>query len=161
MAVFRIIALPGSGLRFGVNRVISVISRIGLQSSALFAGILSFLAVYVVGAILIIFVLSVFSDAFGHDRLLMVLRVCGYVSLAFPAYVAARVAGKNGWRHGTAIGVLEGLAVVVLMTYTFSWEGTYQHEVVIRMVPAFLVVFAICVAGGGLGEWQNRRHKHV
>ena len=134
-----------------------VVSRFGLKSSALFAGILSFVGLYAMGAILIVFVLSLFSGAFGYDNVLMTLRVSGYVMLAIPAYVAARVAGRNGWRHGAVIGILEGLAVAALMTFTFSWEGTYKSEVILRMLPAFLVVLAISLAGGGLGEWQNRR----
>ena len=77
--------------------------------------------------------------------------------MAFPAWLAARVAERRGWLYGLLFGVVQGLVVVVLMTLSFSWDGTLRAEVASSMLPAFALVFSSALLGGGFGEWQNRR----
>ena len=134
------------------------LSRSGLSRGALLAGLLTFLLVYGLGALLVVFAMALVSGFLDSSYVIAALRLGGYLSLALPAYVSARVAGTRGVRHGLVIGVLTGACVLLLMTFTFSWEGTVQEELLQRMLPVFLGVVALSVLGGGLGEWQNRHH---
>ena len=133
------------------------LSRVGLQGSAIAAGVVALFVLYVIGAILVIFAYSLFSESVDASVLRFALRIGGLVALAFPAYFAARVAGQQGLRHGLALGVIAGLITVALMVFTFSWEGTLRDHVIMRMLPAFLALVGLSLAGGVVGEWQNRR----
>lgn len=132
-------------------------SRFGLQTSAIIAGLLSFIAIYAIGGMLIIFVMSLFSEHFDAHKLEQLLRIGGYVALAFPPYVATRAADRFRMRQGIVVGLIESSAVLVLMMFTFSWEGTLQEQVLLRMLPVFLALNALCLVGAGLAEWLNRR----
>ncbi|TNF35987.1 MAG: hypothetical protein EP315_04845 [Gammaproteobacteria bacterium] len=134
-----------------------MINRLGLDTSAIVAGLISFVAIYAIGGMLIIFVMSLFSERFSADALQTILRVGGYIALAIPTYVATRAASVNAIRHGLIVGLIESLAILMLMTLTFSWEGTLQHQVLLRMLPVFLALNALCCIGTALAEWQNRR----
>jgi len=129
----------------------------GLSGSALIAGMVAFIAVYALGLMAIILVSTMFADSAFYDGLMLALRIGGWLALALPAWIAARVAARNGWLHGAVFGVAEGALVVVLMTISFSWDGTLRDQVISSMLPAFLAVFVVALLGGGLGEWQNRR----
>ena len=132
-------------------------NRLGLQISAIVAGLVSFVAIYAIVGMLVIFVLSLFSEQFDAHALEKLLRIGGYIALAFPPYVATRAADKHRLRQGIVVGFIESSAVLVLMTYTFSWEGTLQEQVLMRMLPVFLALNALCLVGAGLAEWMNRR----
>lgn len=132
-------------------------NRLGLQVSAIVAGLVTFFAIYAIGGMLIIFVLSLFSEQFDAHFLEQLLRIGGYIALAFPPYVATRAADKYRLRQGIVVGLIESSAVLVLMMYTFSWEGTLQEQVVMRMLPVFLALNALCLLGAVIAEWMNRR----
>ena len=132
-------------------------SATGIKLNAVIAGGVAFIAVYALGLIAIVLVYSVIGASPLQDALILALRIAAWPALAFPAWLAARVAGQSGWWHGLLFGVVQGLVVLVLMTQSFSWEGTLRAEVINTMLPAFALVFSSAVLGGGFGEWQNRR----
>ena len=129
----------------------------GIKLNAVVAGGVAFIAVYALGLIAIVLVYSVIGASALQDALVLTLRIAAWPALAFPAWLAARVAGHSGWLHGLLFGVVQGLIVVVLMTQSFSWVGTLRAEVTSSMLPAFALVFSSALLGGGFGEWQNRR----
>lgn len=131
--------------------------RLGLQISAIVAGLVTFFAIYAIGGMLIIFVLSLFSEQFDSHFLEKLLRIGGYIALAFPPYVATRAAHQYRLRQGVVVGFIESTAILALMTFTFSWEGTLQEQVLMRMLPVFLALNALCFVGAGAAEWLNRR----
>ncbi len=132
-------------------------NRLGLQTSAIVAGLVAFVAIYAIGGMLIIFVLSLFSAQFDSHSLEKLLRIGGYIALAFPPYVATRAAHQQRLRQGVVVGLIESIAVLALMTFTFSWEGTLQEQVLMRMLPVFLALNALCFMGAAVAEWLNRR----
>ena len=134
-----------------------------IEKTAIAAGIIAFVAIYAIGGIVIIFVLSLLSELFASASLMGILRIGGYLALAFPAYVAARAASHDAFLHAFIMGVIEAVAIVLLMTFTFSFEGTLQQYVVSRMLPVFGAVLALCLFAGVLAEWMKRREyrKHV
>lgn len=129
----------------------------GLSGSALITAMVAFIAVYALGLMAIILVSTMFAESALYHGLMLALRIGGWLALALPAWIAARVAACSGWLHGAVIGVAEGALVVVLMTISFSWDGTLRDQVISSMLPAFVAVFVVALLGGGLGEWQNRR----
>lgn len=131
--------------------------KTGLQASAIIAGVVAFIGIYAIGGMLIIFVLSLFSERFDAHFLEQLLRIGGYIALTFPPYVATRAADFNRLRQGLVVGFIESSAVLVLMTFTFSWEGTLHEQVLMRMLPVFLAMNALCFLGSGFAEWMNRR----
>ena len=134
--------------------------RMKIEKTAIAAGIISLVAIYALGGIIIIFVLSLLSEVFSSPVLMSALRVGGYLALAFPAYVAARAATHQAMAHAMVMGIIEGLAIVLLMTFTFSFEGTLQQHVLLRMLPVFGGVLVLALVAGALVEWiRNRENK--
>ena len=131
-----------------------------LDKTAIAAGMIAFVAIYAIGGIIIIFVLSLLSEQLASDSLMTALRIGGYLALAFPAYVAARAAAHQAFLHAFVMGVIEGLGIVLLMTFTFSFEGTLQQYVLSRMLPVFGAVLALCMFAGVLAEWLQRRSQN-
>ena len=127
--------------------------KLKIQSSAILAGVFAFVMIYAIGGMIIVFSMSLFSDILESDSLTLILRVGGFLALAFPAYVSARVVDENGLLHALVMGVIEGVGIVILMTFTFSFEGTMQQYVLSRMLPVFCAVLAICLVGGAVAEW--------
>lgn len=128
-----------------------------IQKTAVAAGIIAFLAIYALGGIIIIFSLSLLSGQVASDQVMAALRIGGYLALAFPPYVAARAADARAFVHAVVMGLIEGLAVVLLMTFTFSFEGTLQQHVLSRMLPVLGGVLALSMLAGALAEWLDRR----
>jgi len=119
-----------------------------LQISAIFIGFITFISVYVVGGILVIFSLSILPESLSPDTLMLVLRIGGYLALAFPAYVTARAVDENILFHAFVMGVIEGVGVIILMMNTFSFEGTLKHYVISQMLPVFAGVLVLSLIAG-------------
>ena len=130
-----------------------------IQSHAIIAGVISFIAVYALGGMLIIVAMVILADRVDNDVLMQWLRVGGYLALAFPAYVSARAAKQAAILHALLMGLIEGIGVVLLMMFTFSFEGTLQEHVINRMLPVFGGVLAMCAMAGGLAEWKFKREE--
>ena len=133
----------------------------GLQLAAIGAGILSFIALYVLLGLMILFALALFSERIPSAVLYGSFKIVGLVSWAVPGYVAARVAGQRGWLHGALTGVAVGLLVALSMTFTFSWEGTVHDAVRNSMLKTFVIAWGLCTLGGGLGDLIAARHRHA
>ena len=129
----------------------------GFKPSALIAAGVAFIVVYAVGVVAIVLVSTLFQGSPLHDALMLALRIGGWLALAFPAWVAARIATTSEWTYGAVFGVLQGLTVMLLMTQSFSWEGTLRAEVLNSMLPAFALVFASAMLGSTVARWQNHR----
>ena len=132
----------------------------GIRLNAMIAGASAFIAVYAVGVVAIVLVSTLLKASAAYDALMLALRIGGWLALAIPAWVAVRVANRNAWTYGALFGTLQGLAVMVLMTQSFSWEGTLRAEVMESMLPAFALVFASAMLGSAFARWQNRRLQH-
>lgn len=132
-----------------------------INKTAIASGIIAFVGIYAIGGIVIIMVLSLLSDQLAANSLMGALRIGGYLALAFPAYVAARAAGQDGFMHASIMGIFEALAIVLLMTFTFSFEGTLHQYVLSRMLPVFGAVLILCMFAGVLAEWMQRRGQHL
>jgi hypothetical protein len=132
-----------------------------LNKTAIASGILAFVAIYAIGGIIIIMVLSLLSEQLAADSLIAALRIGGYLALGFPAYVAARAAGHDSFMHAFIMGIIEAIALVLLMTFTFSFEGTLHQYVLSRMLPVFGAVLALCMFAGVLAEWMQRRGQNL
>jgi len=132
-----------------------------ISKTAIASGIITLIAIYAIGGIIIILLMSLLSKQVAAASLMGVLRIGGYLALAFPAYVAASAAHNDRFMHGFIMGIIEALVIVLLMTFTFSFEGTLHQYVLSRMLPVFGAVLALCMAAGALVEWQQRRaHRH-
>jgi len=129
----------------------------GIKLNALIAAGAAFVVVYAVGVVAIVLVSTLFQESPLHDALMLALRIGGWLALAFPAWVAARIATTREWTYGALFGALQGLTVLLLMTQSFSWEGTLRAEVLNSMLPAFALVFASAMLGSAVARWQNRR----
>jgi protein-S-isoprenylcysteine O-methyltransferase Ste14 len=128
-----------------------------IQSTAIAAGIIAFVGVYALGGMVIIFGLSLMPPQAAAEGLTLALRFGGYLALAFPAYVAARAARRDVFMHALLMGVIEGVAVVLLMTFTFSFEGSLHQHVLSRMLPVFVAVLALAMLAGLMAVWRSNR----
>lgn len=129
----------------------------GIKLNAMLAGAAAFIAIYAVGVVAIVLVSTLLKDSAAHDASMLALRLGGWLALGLPAWVAARVANGSEWSYASLFGLLQGLTVILLMTQSFSWEGTLRAQVLDSMLPAFALVFASAALGSGLARWQNRR----
>lgn len=127
--------------------------------SALLAGVSSFVVLYVVLALGLVFALSWRPDNLDAQRVEQGFRVLGLVALLFPGYLAARLAGALGLLHGLLTGLCVALLGSLFLLYTFSWEGSHQQAVVVGIARTVVVAVVFSALGGVLGEWRNRRNR--
>jgi len=132
--------------------------RPALERPALLAGLFTLFLVVVGDMILIIGSLALFSSYLSTDLLYLALRALGLASLALPPWVAARAAESRPLRHALTLGMLEILLVLLMMTQTFSWQGTLQDSVLGRMPWVVAGIFLLSLAAGALADWLERRH---
>ncbi len=132
-------------------------SRPALDRAALVAGLFTLFAVIAGNMILIVGVLALLSDSIASDYLYALLRVLGLLSLALPPYVAARAAETRPMRHALTIGAVELLLMLLLMTQTFSWQGTLHDSVLGRMPLVAIGIVAMSLAAGWLAARLGRR----
>ncbi len=130
-----------------------------LERPALLAGLFTLFLVVVGDMILIIGSLALFSSYLSADLLYLALRIIGLSSLALPPWVAARAAESRPLRHALTLGMLEILLVLLMMTQTFSWQGTLQDSVLGRMPWVVTGIFLLSLAAGILADWLERRQK--
>ncbi len=123
-----------------------------VQIGAIFAGVLTFAALYALLGLLLLFVLALLSERVPSHWLYGGFKALGLLSWIVPGYVAARIAGRRGWLHGALTGIGVGSIVVITMALTFSWEGTEHDAVRNSMVTTFLLVLLLCTLGGWLGD---------
>jgi len=127
-----------------------------IDRAALIAGLFTLTAVIIGNMVLIIASHALFSER-GHSELLYgLLRVIGLLSLALPPYVAARAARINPMRHALTLGAAELLLILLMMTQTFSWQGTLQDSVAGRMPLVALGIVVISLAAGLIARMLNR-----
>lgn len=129
-----------------------------INAGAVIAGVTSFLILYVLLALGLVFALSLFSGFMDADWIEHLFKLFGALALLFPGYAAARIAGRNGLLHGLLTGVGASVVSALFMMLTFSWEGTYPQAVwlAIARITAFGLILGSL--GGLLGEWRNRKH---
>jgi len=132
-------------------------NKFNFQISAIFIGFLVFVGVYVLGGILVIFALSLLPASIDANSVMLVLRMGGYIALAFPAYVAARAVNDNVVFHALIVGVIEGIGVIVLMMNTFSFDGTLKQYVFSQMLPVFTGVILLSLIAGYTAKRVNRK----
>ncbi len=129
----------------------------GIDRAALIAGLFTLFAVIVGDMILIIGVLALLSDSIASNHLYALLRGLGLLSLALPPWVAARAAETRPMRHALTIGAVELLLMLLLMTQTFSWQGTLHDSVLGRMPLVAVGIIGMSLAAGWLAARLGRR----
>lgn len=128
-----------------------------LDRAALLAGLFTLFLIIVGDMILIIGALALLSSRIDSQLLYGVLRVMSLLSLALPPFVAARAASRRPLRHALSLGAVELLLFLLLMTQTFSWQGTAQGAVLGRMPLVALGILLLSLAAGALARWMNSR----
>jgi len=123
-----------------------------VDRAALIAGLFTLFAVIVGDMIAIIGTLALLGDLIPADSLHALLRGFGLLSLALPPYVAARATRARPIRHALIIGMVELLLILLLMTQTFSWQGTLQASVLGRMPLVAMGIIAVSLAAGWLAR---------
>lgn len=126
-----------------------------IRVGAIVAGVLSFVALYALLALLMLFALALLSERVPTQWLYGSFKMLGLLSWMVPGYIAARIAGRTGWLHGALTGIGVGLLVVLTMALTFSWEGTLHDEVRASMLTTFLLVLLLSTLGGWAGDLQR------
>ena len=123
-----------------------------LHLGAIGAGILSFIALYVLLGLVILFALAFLSERVPSAALYGSFKIIGLASWAAPGYIAARIAGQRGWLHGALTGIGVGALVTVSMMFTFSWEGSVHAEVRDSMLKTFALAWLLCTLAGSLAD---------
>lgn len=131
----------------------------GLQRAALIAGLFTLFLIIVGDMILIIATLALLSEVIDSPVLYLALRLISLVSLALPPYVAARAAESRPLRHALVIGAAELLLLLLLMTQTFSWQGTLHDSVLGRMPVVVAGILGLSLLAGWLAGYLNRREQ--
>lgn len=128
-------------------------------TGALVAGLLSFVLLYVVLALGLVFALSLLPDSIDRDWIEHGFKLLGLLALLFPGYAAARIAGRNGLLHGVLTGVCVAAAGALFLVYTFSWEGSQRETVWVAIARTAVLAVLMGGLGGWLGEWRNRARR--
>ena len=110
-----------------------------LKLDALVIAIITLIGVIFIDMMLIVFVLSGLSGIISADLLNSILRIVVVLTMLLPAYVCARLAKQNPVYHALLIGVIEAATLALLMTFTFSWQGTL-HDYVLSRIPLTIVI---------------------
>jgi len=126
---------------------------------ALIAGLLSFVLLYVILALGLVFALSLLPDAVDRAWVEQGFKLLGLAALLFPGYAAARIAGRNGLLHGLLTGVCVAAAGALFLVYTFSWEGSQRETVWVAIARTAALALVMGSLGGLLGEWRNRARR--
>ena len=132
-----------------------------LHLGAIGAGILSFIALYVLLGLVILFALAFLSERVPSTALYGSFKIIGLASWAAPGYIAARIAGQRGWLHGALTGIGVGALVTVSMMFTFSWEGSVHAEVRDSMLKTFALAWLLCTLAGGLADIIAARRRRA
>lgn len=132
-----------------------------IHTSAVIAGIVSFLMLYVALSLGLVFTLSLVPEHFNANWVEQLFKSLGLLTLLFPGYVAARIAEETGLIHGLLTGVGAGTISMIFLIYTFSWEGTDRNVVWLAMVKVVVISIAAGALGGFLGEKRNRSGIHL
>ncbi len=135
-----------------MNETSSSAASTPIQWNAIGAGILSFVALFALFGLLLLFALAFLSESISSAALYGSFKVIGLLSWALPGYVAARIAGQRGWLHGALTGLLVGGLVLVSMMFTFSWEGSVHDEVRDSMLSTFALAWGLCTTAGALAD---------
>lgn len=130
-----------------------------MQWGAIGAGVLGFVALYILLALLILFALALASEHLPTAVLYGGFKAAGLITWGLPGYIAGRVAGYRGWLHGTVTGLVVGLLVALSLTFTFSWEGTVHDAVRDSMVKSFVIAWGLCTLGGTLADLLALRRR--
>ena len=131
-----------------------------IHFAAIGAGVLSFIALYALLGLLILFSMAWLPEQISSTWLYTSFKVIGLASWALPGFIAARIAGQSGWLHGALTGIGVGILVVLSLIFTFSWDGTLHDNVRSSMLQTFLLAFALCTAGGILVDALVARRRH-
>ena len=119
-----------------------------LKLDALVTGVITLLGVIVIDMILIVFALSLLTGLVDAALLQILLRIVVVLSMLLPAYVSARLAEHNPVYHAFLIGLIEALTLSVMMTFTFSWQGTLHDYVLGRIPLTFIVTLLLNILTG-------------
>ena len=131
-------------------------NRFSLSRDALIAGLISIVIVILLNTVLLIAALSLLSDLIPSEWLYAVLKGLSMISLAIPAYIAATATRYNYLLHSLLIGAVESALLLLMMTQTFSWEGTLQNDVMRQMPVVVLIVMVLSLLAGLLAKRLNQ-----
>ena len=129
------------------------------QKDALIVGFLSIFFVLAMDMFILIGALSLLSNYISSDILYQIVRVFTIASLALPPYIAARLADKYAFLHSFIIGLIQALCMIILMTQTFSWQGTLQLEVIQRMPLVVIGMLILSLIAGFIARRVNQKDK--
>lgn len=132
-----------------------------LHWSAIGAGILSFIALYMLLGLIILFALAFLSEHVPSSSLYGSFKIVGLISWAIPGYIAARIAGQRGWLHGTLTGIGVGLLVALSLTFTFSWDSSMRDAVGAAMLKAFFIAWVLCTLSGAFVDLLAARNRRT
>jgi hypothetical protein len=127
-----------------------------LHWSAIGAGILTFIALYVLLGLVILFALVFLSERAPSVTLYGSFKIIGLASWAAPGYIAA---GQRGWLHGALTGIGVGALVTASMMFTFSWEGSVNEQVRDSMLKTFTLAWLLCTLAGALADIIDTRSR--
>ncbi len=123
------------------------------------AGIVSFIVLYVLLSLGLVFTLSLLPEQINAKWVSHLFKLLGLLALLLPGYAAARIAERKGVLHGFLVGLGALLVTASFMMLTFSWEGSYPEAVWLGMVKVASLAIGLGCLGGLLGDWRNRRAK--
>jgi len=132
-------------------------NRLSLSRDALIAGLISIVIVILLNTLLLVAALSLLSGVISSELLYALLKGLSIFSLAIPAYIAARATRHNYLLHSLLVGAVESALLLLMMTQTFSWEGTLQNEVARQMPLVVMVVMTLSLIAGLLAKTLNQR----
>lgn len=127
-----------------------------LNLSALSAGFLSFIGLYFLLSMAMIFGLSLFSQYIDSNYIYLFLKIAGLLSWALPGYVAARIADEHFILHGLTTGLLEGVSVSAFLFFTFSWDAGYGQVISSGILLSLAGATLLGTLGGIAARYRAR-----
>jgi hypothetical protein len=130
-----------------------------IMIGAIVAGVVSFIILYVVLALGLVFALSLLQEYTGARWIEGTFKLLGLLALLFPGYAAARIAGRDGVWHGLLTGAAASAVSALFLMLTFSWEGSYREAVWFAIIKVTALGLVLGSLGGLLGDWRTRTGK--
>jgi hypothetical protein len=123
-----------------------------LKLDALVTGIILLFGIIFIDMIFIVFALSWLTGLIPAEMLQILLRIVIVLSMLLPAYVCARLAEHSPIYHAFLIGLIEAVTLSVMMTLTFSWQGTLHDYVLGRIPLTFIATLLLNILAGWVAK---------